>query len=210
MFYNDYNDYNGLYVEEVTSLLVVVRDVVADVLSRNSVKPVVAKQNDASSRFLNVRIQENGKDMNIDSTCSVVLNVQRPDGSVGMIRGSINEDGTVRVGLSSWVLEQAGTVSCDISVVREDSTKLTTMTFYVEVEPAVCCDGDIIDTEDYSVLVDLINDTQNAYDLVNEAAEQATATVRMCADATAAAIEATKRIDGIIGTTGCIIPATVE
>ena len=171
--------------------MLVVRNVVADVLNRNTSKPVVAKQHDANSRFLNVRIQESGKDMNIAGADQVILNVQRPDESTGMIRGSVNADGTVKVELSAWMLEQAGTVSCDISIVKEaTSAKLTTMTFYIEVEAAACCDGDIIETDDYTVLVELITQTQDACDRATEAANLAETTVQMCSDATQYATDA--------------------
>ena len=172
-------------------MLVVIRDVVADVLSRTTNKPVVAKQNDANSRFLSVRIQENGRDMNIDGSYEVFLNVQRPDGSVGIIRGSVNDDGTVKVELSAWVLEQAGTVSCDISIVKEGSTKLTTMTFYIEVEAAACCDGDIVETEEYSVLTELIIQTQDACSTATAAAKESTEVVQMCSNATQTCLAAT-------------------
>jgi len=171
-------------------LLAVVRDVVADVLTRNASKPVIAKQNDAGSRFLNVRIQENGKSMDIDGVDEVILNVHRPDGSTGMFRGSVNSDGTVKVELYSWVLEQAGTVSCDISIIKENSVKLTTMTFYIEVEAAACCDGDLVETDDYLILVDLVNQTQEACNRATEAANLAAATVQECSDATQSAIDA--------------------
>ena len=212
-----YNDYKGLYAKEVYSLLTVAKNIAADVSIRATSKAVVAKQYDVSSRILNVRIQESGRDMNIDNTCTAILNVQRPDASTGMIMGSINENGTVKVVLSAWVLEQAGTVSCDISVIKEDATKLTTMTFYIDVEPAVCSDGDIIETEEYSILLDLIADTQEACNTATEAANTATRVVQMCSAATQTALDAAQtaldaagRIDSLIGTACLIIQATVE
>ena len=178
-------------------MLEVVREVVADVMVRSTSKLVVAKQNDAGSRFLNVRIKDNGKSLNIPSTSSIILNVQRPDKSAGTFYGTVNEDGTVKVELNSWILEQAGTVSCDISIIKEDSAKLTTMTFYVDVEAAVVSDEDIIETDDYIILVDLINKTQDACDQATEAeriasaaAESATEVKEQCEAATEEALEA--------------------
>ena len=170
-------------------MLEVVREVVADVMVRSTSKLVVAKQNDAGSRFLNVRIKDNGKSMDVPSTSSVILNVERPDNSSGTFYGTVNDDGTVRVELNSWMLEQAGTIACDISIVKENSAKLTTMTFYVEVEAAVCCDEDFIEAEEYSVLVELLIKTQDACDLATEAASQAVPAVQMCSEATRAAVE---------------------
>ena len=154
-------------------MLQVTREVVTDVVTRSTSKLVTAKQNDDGSRFLNVRIQNGGKNVDIDSTATVLLNVKRPDDSTGTLYGSVNEDGSVRVELNAWVLEHPGSISCDISIISKESAKLTTMTFYIEIEPAVCCDEDIVDADEYSVLIDLINQTQQACDVANVAAETA-------------------------------------
>ena len=154
-------------------MLEIVREVVADVTTRSTNKLVVAKQNDAGSRFLNVRIRDGGKSLDMPSNSIVILNVQRPDSSSGTFYGSVNEVGTVKVELNSWILEQAGTLACDISVVDENSTKLTTMTFYVEVEAAVCSDNYIVETEEYSVIVDLLNRTTAAEESARQTAESA-------------------------------------
>ena len=153
--------------------LQVTNDIVTDVVKRSTGKAVTAKQNDTGSRFLNVRIQNGGKDIDIQNTAGVkvLLNVQRPDGSAGIIEsGTVEEDGTVRVELTSWALEQAGTVSCDISIVNpNEDAKLTTMTFYVQVEAAVCDDEYIEDLEEYSLIVELLNETREAHKIATEA-----------------------------------------
>jgi hypothetical protein len=174
-------------------LLQVTREIVTDVINRSTSKVVTAKQNDAHSRFLNVRIQEGGKSIDIDPAAMVMLNVQRPDGSAGTFYGSVNDDGTVKVELSSWILEQAGTISCDVSLVVDESAKLTTMTFYIEVEPAVFCDEDIEETDEYNIIVDLLNRTQEAEKQASEAAAQATMLKENCEQATKQANSATNK-----------------
>jgi hypothetical protein len=170
-------------------LLEVVREVVADVTIRSTSKLVVAKQNDTGSRFLNVRIKDGGKSLDMPSNSTVLLNVQRPDSSVGTFYGSVNDSGTVKVELNAWILEQPGTISCDISVVDENSVKLTTMTFYVEVEPAVCSDDDIEEPEEYSVIVDLLRRTDEAAQIAEKAAQDAEKLRTECEQATEEAEE---------------------
>ena len=186
-------------------MLEVVREVVADVTTRSTSKLVVAKQNDAGSRFLNVRIKDGGKSLDMPNTATVILNAQRPDNSVGTFYGKANDDGTVRVELNSWILEQAGTIACDISVVYENSAKLTTMTFYVEVEAAVASNESIEDTNEYSVIVDLLGRTERAANQAEEAANQAEEAARgatilreNCEEATQEAREVTERADGLV------------
>jgi len=142
----------------------VIREVNADVIKRGVTKSVYAKQHDLNSRFLNVRIQEDGKDIVIDSTATVILNVERPDRAENMFYGTVNDDGTVKIPMASWMLELAGTLVCDISIVSKDPdvAKLTTMQFNVYVEAAVVADETFIDTVEYSVIVDLLNRAEEA------------------------------------------------
>ena len=175
-------------------MLQVTREIITDVTVRSTGKAVIAKQHDTGSRFLNVHIQESGKPVNITSPATVLFNVLRPDGTSGEFYGSVNEDGTVRVVLTSWMLGQPGIVSCDISIVSE-SAKLTTMTFYIEVEAAVRCDEDIEETDEYNVIVDLLAQTQEAYDMAAAAATQATYVVETCAGAAESAHAAAQRAD---------------
>lgn len=175
-------------------MLRVTKEIIADVVIRSTSKSVVAKQNDANSRFLNVQIQDSGKKIEIVSPAIVMLNVQRPDGSTGTFYGSVNDNGTVKVELTSWILEQAGTIPCEIAIYKgseNEQAKLTTMTFYVEVEAAVRSDEDIVDSDEYNVIVDLLNSTQEAYNRANDAANMAT-------NAVALTDEVIKRADEVI------------
>jgi hypothetical protein len=151
----------------------VIREVATDVVKRGSTRAVYAKQNDLNSRFLDVRIQEDGKDLNIESDLNVILNVERPDKAENMFFGTVNADGSVRVPLTSWMLELDGTLICDVSIVSNDPTvaKLTTMSFNIYVEAAVITDEDIVETEEYSVIVDLLKRANEAAEIANKAAE---------------------------------------
>lgn len=189
-------------------MLQVTREIVTDVTVRSTGKAVIAKQNDTGSRFLNVHIQESGKTVNITSPATVIFNVLRPDGSSGEFYGSVNDDGTVRVGLTSWILGQAGIVSCDVSIVDGDA-KLTTMTFYIEVEPAVCCDEDIEETDEYNVMVDLLErvskactDSETIVANCGEAIDAANAATDAATDAANAANAATDAANAAAGLVG--------
>lgn len=155
----------------------VIREVVADVVKRGATRAVYAKQHDRNSRFLNVRIQEDGRDIKVDSTAAVVLNVERPDKAENMFFGTVNADGTVQVPLHPWMLTLEGTLLCDISIISQDTdvAKLTTMQFNIYVEAAVVEDGEISEEdEEYSIVVELIakagamsaelNDARTGYD----------------------------------------------
>ena len=170
----------------------IIREVNADVVKRGSTRAVYAKQHDVNSRFLNVRIQEDGKDIIVAPHLKVLLNVERSDHIESMFYGTVNEDGTVQVPLTTWMLELAGTLVCDISIVSEDPTvaKLTTMQFNIYVESAVVSDESFVDNTEYSVIVDLLKKTADALD----AAEK---TELKASDALTAATAAQEAAEGI-------------
>lgn len=173
----------------------ILRDVSADVVKRGSTRAIYAKQHDVNSRFLNVRIKEDGNDIQVNPNAVVMLNVERPDKLKDSFYGSVNEDGTVKVPLTSWMLELDGTLSCDISAVstEPEEVKLTTMKFNIYVEEAVVSDGAIVETPEYSVIVDLLNRTSWAAEKAEKAAENATYLKESCEKATQDASKAAQR-----------------
>ena len=155
----------------------IIREITADVVKRGSAKSVYAKQNDLNSRFLNVRIQDDGKNIMVDKSLTVILNVERSDKQHNMFYGTVNDDGTVKVPFTSWMLELEGTLVCDISLVAKDNStaKLTTMQFNIFVESAVVSDESFIETDEYSVIIDLLNRAEEAADASKGAVESAKA-----------------------------------
>lgn len=128
----------------------IVRELEADVFKRGTSRAVYAKQFDSNSRFLKVRIKEDGKEFKVDSSVEVLFNVERSDGLKRSVAGSVNADGTVLVPLTKWMLETKGKLACDISLVEdgEDGARLTTMKFYVEVEEAAVPEGYIFEGDE--------------------------------------------------------------
>lgn len=175
----------------------VVREVAADVVKRGATRAVYAKQHDVNSRFLNIRIQEDGKNIVVDPNLTVLLNVERSDKAEKMFYGSVNPNGTVKVPLTSWMLELEGTLVCDVSIVSEDPTagKLTTMQFNIFVEAAVITDSAVEETEEYSVIVDLLTRTTAAERQAASAAESAELVKATCEDATKRANESAENAD---------------
>ena len=121
----------------------------------------MAKQYDMNTRFIKATFVDNGDKITIDpsATVKVVINAQRPDGLSKGFYGEVNEDGTVTVPLHSWMLDQVGTVICDISVIdvmSDDNKKLTTTSFTLYVEQAAYGGEDITSDPQFDVLVELM------------------------------------------------------
>ena len=105
----------------------------ADISHRNNPAYVYAKQNDADSRYLIVDVAGMSGDIAVDGMAQ--LNATKPDGTHSYIAGTIEQDGTIVIGLTDQLLAVAGVISCDIRIAGSNyTTALTTSTFYIVVE----------------------------------------------------------------------------
>lgn len=166
----------------------IIREITVDVAQTNTLRAITAKQNDLNSRFLKIHITNGGTPIEVDPSAIVTMNVKRTDDISKPFKGSVNDDGSVTVPLTSWMLELAGSINCDVSIIAPTaSQKLTTMQFSIYVEEAVYPQSELENDENYDLLVELL-----------DAAEKAEA----CAEATEDAKEATEKAnaaaDGVV------------
>ena len=138
----------------------ITRSISIDVAQENRLQPIVAKQYDRASRFLNVQFLDMGTEMTIEQGATIVINAKRSDGQGLSFSGSVNSDGTVRVPITYWMLELDGPVVCDISIITGSSadTMLTSTSFTLEVQAAAVTNADVEENEDYPVLLELIHE----------------------------------------------------
>ena len=140
----------------------VIQELKIEVSKPNFIQAIVAKQYDNNSRFLKVTLVNGNEEITVMPTSTVTINAKRKDGESKAFAGEVNNDGTVTVPLTYWMLELDGTVNCDISVVDIEGRKLTTTTFVMSVERASFNGGEISDDENYDILVKLIEDVNKA------------------------------------------------
>lgn len=134
-------------------MIQIIQEISVEVSKPNFFQAIVAKQFDSNSRFLKATFIQNNKKINIPNTSTVAINATRNNGTERSFEGTVNEDGTVTVPLTYWMLELEGTLNCDISIFGADESKLTSTTFVVEVERASCRDGNVDEAENYGVLI---------------------------------------------------------
>ena len=158
-----------------------IKEIVLDVSKPKALKAIVAKQNDVNSRYIKATLTNSGQIIPIDTGSTITFNVERPDGEVKALIGTLNEDGTVTVPLTQWVLELEGIVRCEISVIDTDS-KLTTLSFVISVEENLYNTEDLIQDENYDLLVTLIN--------------RSTQAANACGEATTNSVKATENANG--------------
>lgn len=134
----------------------IVKSLSLDVSLQNRIQAVLAKQYDKDSRFLKIRMTNEGEPVTIEQTSIVTINALRADNTSKAFAGEVNEDGTVTVPMTYWMLELDDKVSCDISVTDAQGRKLSTLNFTIEVEHANYAGDDISTDDNYDVLTQLI------------------------------------------------------
>lgn len=132
--------------------------------------PIYAKQGDVKTRYINISLLNNGCPFNISDGSIAVFNVRRADNEAKAFYGEINAN-TVTVDLNSWILEVPGTVECDVSIIYSGK-KLTSATFQIGVEKAVYTNTDVTESDNYDILVELINSCNAAAEKANTAADR--------------------------------------
>lgn len=139
---------------------------------------IIAKQNDTSSRYLQVQLMNESEPIFVDKDSSVTINAKRSDEESKMFAGWVNDDGTVRVPLTQWILGVPGSVSCSVTVVDSQERMLSTTSFNVSVEQQECLSGEISEDENYDLLVTLLAEVAEVKTKTEEATENAvTATI---------------------------------
>lgn len=139
----------------------ILREITVDVAQLNRFQAIVAKQYDRQSRYLKVQLTNLGEPIQADLDAMVVINARREDGVANVFAGTVNADGTVTVPLTYWMLELDGTVKCDISIIVGEESVLTTTLFELEVQEAAADNEAIEENEDYSLLVQLLQDVRD-------------------------------------------------
>ena len=175
----------------------IIKEITVDVAKRNLFQAIVAKQHDTNSRFLKVTLENEGVKITVETSSVVVINAKRADGSAAAFAGSVNEDGSVTVPLTPWMLELDDLVKCDISVVDSESRKLTSTSFELEVETAAYGDDEITEDENYDLLVSLLSSVADVTGECQTATQAANVAIANAEDATTAALAASQEAQGV-------------
>lgn len=136
----------------------IIKSLSLDVSLQNRIQAVVAKQYDKNSRFLKIQMTDEGRPIPVEQTSVVTINASRADNTYKMFAGKVNDDGTVTVPITYWMLELDDKVSCDISVVDVEGRKLSTLNFTIEVERSNYTGEEISEDENYDLLLTLLED----------------------------------------------------
>ena len=140
----------------------IVKSLSLDVSLQNRIQAILAKRYDKDSRFLKIQLMDEGEPIIVDQSSVVTINASRADNASKAFAGEVNEDGTVTVPITYWMLELDDKVGCDVSVVDAQGRKLSSLNFTIEVEHSNYSGDDISEDENYDLLVTLLGEVAEA------------------------------------------------
>lgn len=144
-----------------------------DLCKKNSYKAIPTKQLDTNSRFLRVKLLNNGNSYDFNDDVTVILASTR-NGETKAYKCTV-EDGYIVAPLTSWMLTEEGYVECEIVLLDTVSnSKLSSFSFSIYVDESIYNDETISQDENYNVLLQLITDVDTAVKSCNTATEKAT------------------------------------
>ncbi|MDD3393780.1 MAG: BppU family phage baseplate upper protein, partial [Anaerotignum sp.] len=129
---------------------------------------VTAKQNDTSSRFLDVSLYSNGVPVNLTGH-SVKIYFKKPDNTEVFTEGEVTDAtaGRCQFELTTQTLAVYGDLKAEISIWNGATEVLTTQTFTIYVLEMLRSDNTVESTNEFGVLVTLFQSIQNSLDVMN-------------------------------------------
>lgn len=145
--------------------------------NNSPIKIIPAQEGDINSRFFSVTLFDDRGDIPLTPYTKATLNATLPDGDLQMAEGEIDKEKNIAIcKIAGSMLSQLGKVSCDILLTGKDSTNtdtsLTSQTFYLFVAKSQAAGDDAIaGSDDYTLLVQLLNEVSELEDNIETAEE---------------------------------------
>ena len=139
-------------------------------------------------RGLVVTLVDNGKIYEIPDKCYAIFSAQKSDGTF-VSDPCVIQDNRIIYDYSEHLVEVVGKVECDITLYGSGSERLTSPRFYMFVYETVQggYTSDVVSSDSFTVLNDLIENAKEAIENVNGAAENINAAIAEANEATEAA-----------------------
>ena len=130
---------------------------VLDTVRSNGNIDIISAKNDDGARFIEAVIAVDGKPVHVDQGAFVTIEAKRADMQSDAFSGEVNENGTVKVPITQWMLEIPNTSVEATVVVHSAKTKLSTTNFYIKVQNAPHGSEEISpDDSNYDILIQVL------------------------------------------------------
>ncbi len=132
-------------------------------------KTINANQSDKETRYVVVHCTDNGIFVPLDNTVYANARTMTADGRALLDPVMIQDDGTILLELDDTLLAAPGRAVMQIDIYQSGTEKrLTTMSFFINVEPSVYGDDVIIASDEFNALTELIKKVTKDYEYVIE------------------------------------------
>ncbi len=132
-------------------------------------KTINAKQYDKETRYVVVHCTDNGTFVPLDDTVYANARTMTADGRALLDPATIQDDGTILLELDDTLLAAPGRAATQIDIYQSGTEKrLTTMSFFINIEPSVYGDNAIIASDEFNALTELIKKVTKDYEYVIE------------------------------------------
>lgn len=144
--------------------------------NNSPIKIIPAQEGDINSRFFSVTLFDDRGNIPLTPYTKATLNATLPNGEVQIAEGEIDKEKNIAIcKIAGSMLSQLGKVSCDVLLTGKDSTNtdtsLTSQTFYLFVAKSQAGDNAIAGSDDYTLLVQLLNEVSELEDNIETAEE---------------------------------------
>ena len=134
----------------------IIKQITVDLSRKSHTRAIFARQNDNLGRRLLITLTDNGKEYFVLPETVVTISVLLPNGTSAAYAAEVTRDGKVSFAPASQFLSTAGEMKCSVSLYDSNGLKLTSSSFYIDVEGELHSGEDITENEDYSLLTALL------------------------------------------------------
>lgn len=131
-------------------------------LQHKTIESVSLKQYDQQSRFIVVNITDNGSVYNLTDDISAEIKIHKPDGTNIVNSATVDlSNNHISVPITEQMTVVFGVLDADISIYKSN-VLLSTMPFHLNIEKSPVQKEDVISSDEYGVLEDLISAERDA------------------------------------------------
>ena len=95
------------------------------------------KQYDGGIRELLAVLTDGGSPFSVPTSYGASLYAHRPNGSEGAVTCDIENDGLIRIPITSWLTTYAGRVSCELRITDGSGNWVSSLSFYMMIEDGI-------------------------------------------------------------------------
>nr|DAF05459.1 MAG TPA: Baseplate component [Caudoviricetes sp.] len=161
-------------------------------IAENNLQPVVYVKQGDTARGIEIALTNSGAPFRPQADGTITVNIKKADGTVGMLSANLTDEGTIKAEFSAQTLAVAGRAIGDVAIYAADGSLLSSFLFFVRVVESAVSGDEIISSDEYAALADLLAKLENADETADNALSTAQEALGMSLDCSQAEAERVK------------------